>query len=157
VVSVIVVVVVVVDYLIRMNSLIDLGAITILILLTAVFQLVLSLPKGSWTSLIFPSIVLYLITRVVFHYVYFIKNTINKYTSNTTSTITKIVPFMSKIVPFIMLYIFCQIVLSINPSVSGTYYHYYYYHYCYYYYQHYYYYHYQHYYYYHYQHYYYYY
>jgi len=113
-----------------MNSLIDLGAITILILLTAVFQLVLSLPKGSWTSLIFPSIVLYLITRVVFHYVYFIKNTINKYTSNTTSTITKILPFMSKIVPFIMLYIFCQIVLSINPSVSGTYYYYYHYYYC---------------------------
>ena len=62
-----------------MNSLIDIGAITILVLLTVLFQLVLSLPKGSWTSLIFPSLVLYIITRLLFHYVYLLKNVINNY------------------------------------------------------------------------------
>jgi hypothetical protein len=108
------------------NLILEIGSATILIALTFFFQLFLNLPNGSWYGLLFPSLGLFFITRVVFHYVYLLTTKINKYANKSTDSkkdtniITKLILFVSKLLPFFMLYIFCQIVLGINPSIAGN-------------------------------------
>lgn len=108
------------------NLILEIGSASILIAFTFFFQLFLNLPNGSWSGLLFPSLGLFFVTRIVFHFVYLLTSQINKYANNSTNEdkkdsniVTKILLIVSKLLPFLMLYMFCRLVLGINPSIAG--------------------------------------
>jgi len=103
------------------NLLLEVASTTILIIITFFCQFFLNLPKGSWYGILLPSLGLFFFTRVIFHYVYHFKLKIDHYVKNmkANNNIVKLLLFGSKLLPYIMLYIFCYFVLSMNSSIAG--------------------------------------
>ena len=110
----------------ELNILLDLAAIIILLVITAFSQTFLKLPKGSWYGMLVPSLPLFCFTRVVFHYVYYFKLKFDDLVAKKIKgqMLIKGLSFASNLLPYITLFTFCYLVLSMNSSIAGNLYNY---------------------------------